>query len=82
MNEITMVLNDVEVFFLERALKWRIQNIDYFIEKKQLEGLRKANQLSEKATLVGILDSIKELRPEASNSENPTSNEEIKEEEP
>ena len=53
-------LNDVELFFLKRALEWRIQNIDYFIEKKKLEGLKKANQLSEKATLISMVERIDE----------------------
>ena len=57
-------LNDVEVFFLRRALEWRIQNIDYFIQKKNLEGLKKANQLSEKATLMGILEMLGEPKAE------------------
>ena len=64
MNTITLELNDVEVFFLKRALKWRIQNIDYFIQKKGLEGLKKANQLSEKATLTSIHDELEKLEAE------------------
>lgn len=51
-------LNEVELYFLKRALEWRIQNIDYFIEKRKLEGLKKANQLSEKATLQRILEAL------------------------
>lgn len=53
--------NDVELFFLKRALEWRIQNIDWFIQKKHLEGLKKANQLSEKATLVMVVKKIDEF---------------------
>ena len=53
---IELNLNDVEVFFLKRALEWRIQNIDYVIQKKQLEGLKKANYLSEKATLINLIE--------------------------
>lgn len=65
--------NDVELFFLKRALEWRIQNIDWFIQKKHLEGLKKANQLSEKATLVMVVKKIDEFfaNKEAAEDEQP-----------
>lgn len=61
---IELNLNDVEVFFLKRALEWRIQNIDYVIQKKQLEGLKKANYLSEKATLINLIDEMEKKEHE------------------
>lgn len=66
---IELNLNDVEVFFLKRALEWRIQNIDYVIQKKQLEGLKKANYLSEKATLINLIDEMEKKEHETDSIE-------------
>lgn len=66
---IELNLNDVEVFFLKRALEWRIQNIDYVIQKKQLEGLKKANYLSEKATLINLIDEMEKKEHETDSRE-------------